>query len=493
MKRNSVKSIAIGLLSMLLSFICLASFLIVPITAATAAKKDYEYKTDYKTTDRKPTYTETLNENNRLLKELTKKENVVLQKVRNEGKDWVSDTFKLLKSMKDASDSDAEVDVEKICVEAGKNLINTIAGIWGFDGISGAALDGLEELTSSGKAPLSEIQILSDNINQRFNEISDQLYDIEDQLGELSGLVSASANAVLSGSGAQINDLAAKEILRAFMTSGEGNFSYTRFSNYLYGSKNSSVNPSEAYYILLLEAIEAGASDELIKYYYDKLFDSIYTELPIFHQYYIGDITGLDQSIAAYYYDYLSSNPDLVAEGTTAEYQALLFALDLYTSYVYAYEILEICFAYQLTEMFVDAWQRGEELRAIDTYAYAENKLINYRTILEKIDSMQRDLALAEEQAVADIAYILSMKDSYVAVDKNGDSHSIGNYGDSFGNIADGQTIYLNVIPDDIAEMFLVDNSRFAYYINDTLYSGQNRGVISEDDIGAEIFVASVR
>ena len=108
MKRNSVKSIAIGLLSMLLSFICLASFLIVPITAATAAKKDYEYKTDYKTTDRKPTYTETLNENNRLLKELTKKENVVLQKVRNEGKDWVSDTFKLLKSMKDSSDGDAE-------------------------------------------------------------------------------------------------------------------------------------------------------------------------------------------------------------------------------------------------------------------------------------------------------------------------------------------------------------------------------------------------
>lgn len=412
MKRKSTRRLATVFLSLFLVCICLATLFVFPVSAAAASNNDYVYRTDYTTKDRKPTYTATLNENNKLLKELNKKENVVLKKVRNEGKDWVNDAFALANAIKNSSGGD--VDWEKIGVEATKNIITSIAGIWGFDGIAGALLDGIESLTSSGQAPLSEVQVLSDDIDKRFNAISDQLYDIEEQLGSLSNQVTVSANDVLSGTQTQINNLEAKQILRSFMSSGEGNFSYLEYSNYLYGNKSKSVNASEAYYILLLEAIQSGASDEVVEYYYNKLFESVYTNIAIYNQYYYGEIAGLDKSMAAYYYDYLSYNPNLVDDGTSAEYQALLFALDLYTTYVYSYEILEMCFAYQATNMYLDASLENRNISAIDTYEYADGKLIMYSTIQAELANMQANLVLAEEQIAEDIAYILGMKDSYI-------------------------------------------------------------------------------
>ena len=490
MKRKSTRRLATVFLSLFLVCICLATVFAFPVSAAAASNNDYVYKTDYTTKDKKPTYTATLNENNKLLKELNKKENVVLKKVRNEGKDWVNDAFALANAIKNSSGED--VDWEKIGVEATKNIITSIAGIWGFDGIAGALLDGIESLTSSGQAPLSEVQVLSDDIDKRFNAISDQLYDIEEQLGSLSNQVTASANDVLSGTQTQINNLEAKQILRSFMSSGEGNFSYLEYSNYLYGNKSNSVNASEAYYILLLEAIQSGASDEVVEYYYNKLFESVYTNIAIYNQYYYGEIAGLDKSMAAYYYDYLSYNPNLVDDGTSAEYQALLFALDLYTTYVYSYEILEMCFAYQATNMYLDASLENRNISAIDTYEYADGKLIMYSTIQAELADMQANLVLAEEQIAEDIAYILGMKDSYIAVDDNGNVHSIGNYGESFGNVANGQTVYLNIVPDEICELFTLNTNKFRYYVNGAEYTGSNKAIVDVNEVHNDTFTASV-
>lgn len=490
MKRKSTRRLATVFLSLFLVCICLATVFAFPVTAAAASNDDYVYKTDYTTNDKKPTYTATLNENNKLLKELNKKENVVLKKVRNEGKDWVTDAFALANAIKNFSGED--VDWEKIGVEATKNLITSIAGIWGFDGVAGAVLDGIESLITSGQAPLSEVQVLSDDIDKRFNAISDQLYDIEDQLGSLSNQVTSSANDVLSGTQTQINNLEAKQILRSFMSSGEGNFSYLEYSNYLYGNDSTYVKASEAYYILLLESIATGADDEQIEYYYNKLFDSLYSNIHIYNQYFYGDIAGLDKSIAAYYYDYLFYNPNLVDDGTSAEYQALLFALDLYTTYVYSYEILEMCFAYQVADMCLEASLAGRAILDNDTYEYAAGKLIKYSTIIDALADMQANLVTADEQIAEDIAYILGMKDSYIAVDKNGDIHSIGNYGESFGNIADGQTIYLNIVPDEICELFTLDSDNFRYYVNVVESNGANRAIINVDEIHNDTFTTSV-
>lgn len=491
MKRKNIKKFTLLFLTLFLICICILTFSTVSVNAT-----EEEFKTDYKTTDKKPTYTETLNKNNELLKKLTKEEtrkDKVLKKIKSDGKDWVNNTVNVISAIQNSSGEDP--DYEKITMEISKKLISSIAGIWGFGGVTEAILEGIETLTSSGSAPLSEVQVLSYNIDQRFNEMSDKLNDIEEELGALSDQVTSSVNDILSGTQAQINNLEAKQIIRSFMSSGEGNFSYLEYSNYLYGNDSNFVNASEAYYILLLEAIQSGASMELIEYYYNKLFDSIYSNIHIYNQYFYGDIAGMDKSISSYYYDYLQYNPNLVKEGTTAEYEALLFALDLYTTYVYSYEILEMCFAWISASFYLDS--------TLEVYEYAEGKTINNSTLQEELSKMDKNLQLAEEQIVEDIVYILGMKDSYVVVDgikdeegniiPNGDIHSIGNYGESFGNIAEGQTIYLSVMPDEICKLFSLNTNKFRYYVNDTEYIGAKKAVIKSDEINTDSFLATVK
>lgn len=490
MKRKKIKRLTTIIVSIFLVCSCLVSVFAVKVTASAESYSNsvnINNSTTIKTKIKTKTTIQIINANNYLLKE-AKKENKVLKKVKSDGKDWVTDTFALVNAIKNSSD---DTDWEKIGVETVKNILTSIAGIWGFDGIASALLEGIESLTSSGQAPLSEVQVLSDDINKRFNEMSDQLYDIEEELGALSNQVTSSVNDILSGSQTQINNLDAKQILRSFMSSGEGNFSYLEYSNYLYGNKSNSVNASEAYYFLLLEAIQSDASDEVIEYYYNKLFESIYTNIAIYNQYYYGEVAGLDKSIVAYYYDYLYYNPDLVDDGTSAEYQALLFALDLYTTYVYSYEILEMCLAHQVTNMYLDATLENRDISNVDTYEYANGKRISYSTIKAELADMHSNLVLAEEQVAADIAYILSMNNSYIVVDRNGEIHSIGNYGDSFGNIADGQTVYLNVIPDEICDLFELNSDKFSFYIDEDKY--ENKGFFNIDDSNKDTFVAALK
>lgn len=492
MKRINRRRLTTIFLSLFLVCVWLATVFAFPLKASAAGNYSSSVNINNSTTigiTNTNTTIQIINTNNYLLKE-AKKENKVLKKVKSDGKDWVNDAFALTNAIKNSSSQD--VDWEKIGIEATKNLITSIAGIWGGDGVAGAILDGIEALTTSGQAPLSEVQVLSDDIDKRFNAISDQLYDIEEELGALSNQVTSTANDVLSGTQTQINNLEAKQILRSFLSSGEGNFSYLEYSNYLYGSDSTYVNASEAYYILLLEAIQSGASNELIEFYYNKLFESIYTNIAIYNQYYYGNVAGLDKSMAAYYYDYLSYNPNLVDDGISAEYQALLFALDLYTTYVYSYEILEMCFAYQATDMYLDASLENRDISDMDTYEYANGKLIMYSTIRSELANMQNNLVLAEEQIAEDIAYILGMKDSYIAMDKNGDIHSIGNYGKSFGNIADRQTVYLNIVPDEICELFTLNSDNFRYYVNGTESNGANKAIIKANEVCNETFTASV-
>ena len=96
---------------------------------------------------------------------------------------------------------------------------------------------------------------LTDMLDQEFNGMNDKLYEIEEQLGSISNQVTSSVNEILGGTQNQVDNLEAKEILRKFMSSGEGNFSYNEFTNYLYGNNNSNSRASEAYYNLLMRAI----------------------------------------------------------------------------------------------------------------------------------------------------------------------------------------------------------------------------------------------
>lgn len=493
MKRTHIKRTATAFLSLILVCVCLISILTLPVKVSAAKESSTSQKTE-QTTDKKPaetkpkkrpTYTDTLAKNNELLDKLAnpKKESKVskvLKKAKDQGADWID----LADSIKKTAEND-EADIVD-WAEVGIGLLSTVAGIWGLDKIVDSIFKIVEDRLSSGEEPLSEVQNLSDDMTQQFNSISDDLSDVQKQLSALSQQTTDSVNAILSGTQAQINNLDAKQLLREFMMSGDAGFSYLDYSNYLYGTSSLYTNSTEAYYIRLLEAIKEQRSDEEIKACYDNLFNGIYNNIGAFNQYYYGEVVGMEnKSIVMYYYDYLAYNPDLIPEGSTAEYEAMMFALDLYTSYVYSYELLEMCYSYQLLQMF--AADSNEYLYNINKATVTES------TIRQDYEKMALALSKAEAQAAENLAYIFGMKDSYITEDAAGNLYEISNNGDSFGMLATGHTVYLNAIPDAILSEFALDANEVRYYINGTECFGFEKAVIRDGTIYGEIFTATVK
>lgn len=78
MRAQKSKRIAVGIIAFLMAAACLFGVMstsTVAYAASSPASSASVRKTDYKTTERKPTYTATLNENNILLKSIEEKLN----------------------------------------------------------------------------------------------------------------------------------------------------------------------------------------------------------------------------------------------------------------------------------------------------------------------------------------------------------------------------------------------------------------------------------
>lgn len=408
--------------------------------------------------------------------------------------DWVGGAFELIEFIKGAAEGE-EVDWAKFGVETAKTVVFAIAAYFGYGEITKTIVEGLENLLTNGDEPLSEMELLSDMLEQEFAGMNDTLYDIETELGRVSYQITDSVNQILSGTQMQIESVESKEILRKFMSSGEGNFSYNEFSNYLYGSNASNVRKNEAYYNLLMQSIYNGEGDDVVGYYYDKLFDSLYSNVTTFSEYYFGSVAGLDKSVVAHYYDYLVANPWLVAEGSTAEYEAIAFAFELYTSYTYAYSLMEMCFAYQVTDMNMDALAEGRKaLSDADYYQYNDTDRISYGVIKAEIAKMQDYMDEADIQIVKNINYIMGMSDSYLVMDENGTCHEELYNDETFGNVVDGQTIYLNVLTDELIELYSLRRSQVGYYINgERVLNAQNEAVIDVASIPGDVFTVTMK
>lgn len=498
------KRISICVIAFIMVFACFLSFMpfaTVAYAASTPAPSASVRKDDYKTTDRKPTYTATLNENNKLLKGLEekldgKKENKVLSFSKKYGKDVIDGTFSIIDAIKNSSNE--KTDWEKFGVDLTKTAITAVAACYGFGGVADSLMTGIESLLTSGDVPLSDIEVMTDDMNKQFSKMSDQLYDIQDQIGSLSSEVNKSVTDILNGTSAQIENLDAKQLLRAFMSRGEGNFSYNEFQNYIYGSTaNANQAKATAYYNQLMQAIVSGADDDDIKYFYDKLYDSLQDDVVVFGEYYFGEVAGMDKSIAKYYYDYLSANEDLITNGKTAESMAIEFAYDLYSTYVYSYEIIKLCYSYQITEMYIEESLKADidevKLGVNSKYKFNATDYIYYTTIMADIADIETYMEKAEESIVSDIAYILGMGNSYIVADSNGNVHEIAKFGDTFGNVADDQKIYLNKVSDSLNELFELDVNKYSYYINGIKVTNkQEYGIFNTNEL-ANTFCTTVK
>lgn len=478
MKVKGIKKILIGTLSIVLAITCFLGTNIVPNVAfAKTASSSTILKTDYKTTDPKPTYTDTLNKTYDCLNKLNKKENKTLKKAKEAGKKEVDKLGAMAATNIFAAIKGEDVDWQEVGVDVVKDIVVAVAGIWGFDGITSSILDGIESLVNAGDAPLSSIDIQTNIINQNYNRTMDELYQIEDELSSLSKQVSNSTDTIIDRTKELFDSYTARQTIISFMSKGEGNFSYSSLKNVLYGStREENFSFLTAYYYLMLENLD---DEVLSKIYCDALFTYISNNLPIFADYFFGeDVTGLDKSIVKFYYDYLKANEQIISNGETAESLAIDFALDIYTTYYHLYDVRSQCYQKIVTEMLCNALLNQDDENCIDKiinndltddskYYYDYNLVpITYKQIKDSTIAVQEQLKKADEQIASDLAYILGMENSYIVVDENGDIHDICNYGDSFGNVARGQVIYLNNCPDQLNEIFELDGNKYYFEVN---------------------------
>lgn len=386
--------------------------------------------------------------------------------------------FELLEDPKNADYTELGMNV----VKAGVNVLLTCFGIPG--GLSDAVFDGIMNF---GENPQSELQILQGHLDDQFNEVHDHLDDIQSDIADLSTQVDDSTKEILEALSNALEADYAKAQVIAFMSSSEGHFNYTQFKNYLYGQTDAGENPyyyTQAHYNKLVESIVDNSSDEVIKANYDALYRSLAsttqhgdTNINMLYDYLLYNEQSGKESIQRYYYEYLLSNRELLGD-RNAEYEALQFTLDLYTTALFADHCIAMCNNYQLMCIY-EMYGTNPSLNAKYVYGSGDNDYITYGELLQistAIDHRQADL---EVQMVSDVAYILNMEGSVVIEDDNHNTRVMSNSDKAtFGSVQINQTIYLNKMFDDICIAFGFESDAFSYeWYSDKQYIGVNDGV----------------
>ncbi|MBQ7906950.1 MAG: InlB B-repeat-containing protein [Clostridia bacterium] len=336
------------------------------------------------------------------------------------------------------------------------------------------AATGLVKLFLGGEAPASEMAQMEDRLNQQFDQVKNQLSGIEEQIDDLSNQINDSTNEIINETASAIDNANDKAKLETFMLSGEGNFSYNQYRNYIYGSIVGNSKSTTAYYALLKNAIKNNASDEVIKNYYDLLYTSLMNDRDEYYDYITG--TESSKSIVQCYYDVVSKNDDLVEEDSSPELMAILFAYDVYQTERMTNDILAFCNLYQYeymlsngTEQYVYDKATGAAVtRAQIEGIYSEdengNKVTEMQSLYEV--SMLREEEI-RTQFARDIVYILAIEDSYVIKSTDDRVYEIANNdSQTFGNVIHKQTVYLNQIPDSACELFDIDKDDYKYDVN---------------------------
>ena len=172
-----------------------------------------------------------------------------------------------------------------------------------------------------GEEATSEMAQMEDRLSQQLDDIQNQLSGIEDQMNGLSDEINASTNKIIAEMTTALDNAYAKQQLNDFMlVNGTHDFGYEQYRNYIYGTVDHNSMADTAYYAKLKESIRNNASDEIIKSYYDQLYTVLMDNRTAYRNYVLG--TNTSKTIVQYYYDVVSSNPDLVADGMTSEIMA---------------------------------------------------------------------------------------------------------------------------------------------------------------------------
>ncbi|MBQ2710750.1 MAG: hypothetical protein IJF66_02265 [Clostridia bacterium] len=350
------------------------------------------------------------------------------------------------------------------------NVLSTASGIAynipPYGPIVGAAIDltsTLFTLIMGGEEPPSATAIMQDNMMQEFSKISDQIAGLEHHFGDLSNQIDENTNEIIQEMNKAFDIAEAKSVINEFyFLSGEYDFSYSQYRNYLYGtSDNNNSDALTAYYSLLLNAQLNGASPEELRYLYNELYSALMNNREAFKSYVVG--TEVGKSIVQYYYDVLVAHPEYVKDkGLSPQLAAVQFAYDLYQTHLLAEQLMLTCNNYQYTQML---------LNETASYDYGSGTI--WKSSIEGEEGKE---ALIYSQAIKrneeftkqfaeDIAYILGVNSTYTT--KINEKIYLMNTeevdGVVCGKVPFDSIVYLNRVPTSVCELFEIDPEDYQY------------------------------
>lgn len=339
------------------------------------------------------------------------------------------------------------------------------------------------KMAMGGAAETSELLQVEDRLTQQMDAIQEQLYDVEEEVNELSEQINAQTNEIIDGVTTALDNAEAKRTLNEFMlSSGKYDFGYNEYRNYVYGEQVGNSTANTAYYSLLKQAMVEDASDETVKAYYDQLYTALMNGWGPYRESILG--TADAKPIVQAYYDVVCARTDLMANaGTSAEYEALMFAYDLYQTELMVDQLIMACNFYQYSQMCLT----GEEVYVYDPY---NGGMVSFSQVEAGItDQINTRVEEIEAQLARDVAYILKLDEFYIVEDANGALREVSNNDpNAYGNLLIGETVYLNQVPEAVCEIFGFRATDFSYETS----VAENVDGIFEVREGAEHITASL-
>lgn len=375
------------------------------------------------------------------------------------------DIARMIKDIKDGGDFDTAA-----CIDTVVGTINTVCTLFGPKGQLVSSVINLANTTfkliMGGQKETPEIYQLEDRLNQQFEELKNELADIEKQLNGLSDEISASTNKIIAEMPAALERAQDKEDVRKFLLRYDGNFSYNEFRNYIYGAMADNSNSATAYYSYLKDALQNGGSDEVIRKYYDDLYYALITNIDDLEDYMAPDADNV-KSIVRTYYDYLSSNPDFTSKyGMIPEEAAVQFAYELYQTELMADFLIMSCGTYMYTQMLF-------ENENADVY-YSHNG--DFSVSKAQIENMASAIDARQErilnQIAKDMVYVLGLNDFYLLSEDGRTVYAVSKDDAAYGNLVSGQTVYMNKIPESVCSIFGLNKYDYTFSLGTVTNDG---------------------
>lgn len=448
-------------------------------------------KVDYKTKDKKPTYTETLNENNKWLDQLDKRlaEQDASKAKSAEAAKKKSNKDKADKITKSVGKSLAliiknakkEPDPE-VYLKAVEGIITGVAGAFGYGGVAEAGVEILNafiELSKTGENPLSEVAVLSDHMDGQFAEVNEKLDVLLENLDSYANEMDSKLDLVVSRIAEKIEITSEAQDINNFYNSKL--FSYSKLKNNLYGSFDASVNVnnSTAYYNILRKT--AITNPTQVDALYEILFTSLLDSMEEFEYFLKGDSSVINKAIIKKYYDIVSSqyNQGLVPSGSTPVSVALEFAMDLYNTYDFACDVLAECYAYYIQKTYYNAALVSNTDRELENQLskiqFFGKHQFNYEMLVGNLNNIENRKDSLNNYLVDDLAYILGLGTSYNSLDAKNNAYD--NYVNQLNNVSYinmdyNQTVNTNLINSQINKMFGLQDENYKYFIG---YDGMSQ------------------